>query len=68
MTNSVFHSLDGANRASAEASLEFGRFRVLLRQRLLLADGAPMELGTRALELLLALLEANRSLVSKSSY
>ena len=48
----------GANRATAEASLEFGRFRVLLRQRLLVADNAPIELGSRAFELLLALVEA----------
>jgi DNA-binding winged helix-turn-helix (wHTH) protein len=65
MTNSVFRGLEEANRATAEWSLEFGRFRVLLRQRLLLADGVPTELGTRAFELLLALLEANASLVSK---
>ena len=65
MTNSVFHKLYRVNRAPAEASLEFGRFRVLLRQRLLMADGVPIELGTRAFELLLALLEANGSLVSK---
>jgi DNA-binding winged helix-turn-helix (wHTH) protein len=65
MTNLAFHTLDGANRSAAEASLEFGRFRVLLRQRKLLADGVPIELGTRAFELLLALLEANGSLVSK---
>ena len=50
---------------AAEPSLEFGRFRVLLRQRLLLADGVPIELGTRAFEFLLALLEADGSLVSK---
>ena len=57
-----------ANRwrsAAAEPSLEFGRFRVLLRQRLLLADAVPIELGTRAFEFLLALLEADGSLVSK---
>jgi len=65
MVNSAFHSLDGTNCAAAEASLEFGRFRVLLRQRRLLADGAPIELGTRAFELLLVLLEADGSLVSK---
>jgi ferredoxin-like protein FixX len=65
MTTSAFPTLDGANRSSAEASLEFGRFRVLLRQRQLLADGAPIELGTRAFELLLTLLEGNGSLVSK---
>ena len=51
--------------AAAEPSLEFGRFRVLLRQRLLLADAVPIELGTRAFEFLLALLEADGSLVSK---
>jgi len=65
MTNSLSHNLDRADRAPVEGSLEFGRFRVLLRQRLLLADGVPIELGTRAFELLLALLEANGSLVSK---
>jgi DNA-binding winged helix-turn-helix (wHTH) protein len=58
----------GANRPSsttADAALEFGRFRVLLRRRQLLADGAPVELGTRAFDLLLVLLEADGSLVSK---
>src|SRR5947207_3984380 len=65
MTNPAFFTLDGASRSAAEVSLEFGRFRVRLRQRKLLADGVPIELGTRAFELLLALLEANGSLVSK---
>ena len=58
----------GANRsrlATADTTLEFGRFRVLLRQRQLVADGVPIELGTRALDLLLVLLEADGSLVSK---
>src|SRR5947209_17145329 len=57
----------GANRASpaADAALEFGRFRVLLRRRQLLADGVPVELGTRAFDLLLVLLEADGSLVTK---
>ena len=53
------------NSAAAEPPLEFGRYRVLLRQRLLLADGVRIELGTRAFEFLLALLEADGSLVSK---
>jgi DNA-binding winged helix-turn-helix (wHTH) protein len=48
-----------------EATLEFGRFRVLLRQRQLVADGVSIELGTRALDLLLVLLEADGSLVAK---
>jgi DNA-binding winged helix-turn-helix (wHTH) protein len=54
-----------SNPAAADATLEFGRFRVLLRQRQLLAGGVPIELGTRAFDLLLALLEADGSLVTK---
>ena len=60
----------GGNRSSpspaaADAMLEFGRFRILLRRRQLAADGVPIELGTRAFDLLLALLEADGSLVTK---
>ena len=51
--------------ATADAALEFGRFRVLLRRRQLLADGVPVELGTRAFDLLLVLLEADGLLVTK---
>jgi DNA-binding winged helix-turn-helix (wHTH) protein len=51
--------------AAADATLEFGRFRVLLRERQLVADSGPIELGTRALDLLLVLLEADGSLVTK---
>jgi DNA-binding winged helix-turn-helix (wHTH) protein len=51
--------------ATNDAAVEFGRFRVLLRQRQLFADGVPVELGTRAFDLLLVLLEANGLLVSK---
>jgi DNA-binding winged helix-turn-helix (wHTH) protein len=57
-----------ANRSSpaaAEATLEFGRFRVLLRRRQLVADGALIELGGRAFDLLLVLLKADGSLVTK---
>ena len=57
-----------ANRsrpATAEAAYEFGRFRVLLRRRQLFAGDAPVELGTRAFDLLLVLLEADGSLVTK---
>jgi DNA-binding winged helix-turn-helix (wHTH) protein len=52
-------------RPSADAALEFGRFRVLLRRRRLVADGVPVELGTRAFDLLLVLLEADGALVTK---
>jgi DNA-binding winged helix-turn-helix (wHTH) protein len=56
---------DRTNLSPGEPSLAFGRYRVLLRQRRLLADSVPVALGTRAFELLLALVEANGSLVSK---
>ena len=57
----------GANRLrpAADAMLEFGRFRILLRRRQLVADGVPIELGIRAFDLLLVLLEADGSLATK---
>jgi len=61
--------LDGtyqASSAAAETAVEFGCFRVLLRRRQLLADGVPVDLGTRAFDLLLALLEADGALVTKN--
>ena len=54
-----------SSRATRDASIEFGRFRVLLRQRQLLVDGVPVELGTRAFDLLLVLVEADGALVTK---
>ena len=54
-----------SSRATGDASIEFGRFRVLLRRRRLLADGVPVELGTRTFDLLLVLLEADGALVTK---
>jgi DNA-binding winged helix-turn-helix (wHTH) protein len=51
--------------AEAEPAIEFGHFRVLLRRRQLLADGAPVELGARAFDILLVLIEADGLLVTK---
>ena len=51
--------------SAADPTLEFGRFRILPRQRQLLADGVPVELGTRAIDLLMVLIEANGALVTK---
>jgi len=56
---------NASHRATAGEAIEFSCFRVLLRQRQLLADGVPVELGTRAFDLLLVLLEADGSLVTK---
>jgi DNA-binding winged helix-turn-helix (wHTH) protein len=59
------HSASRSSPAATDAMLEFGRFRVLLRRRQLVTDGMPIELGTRAFDLLLVLLEADGSLVTK---
>src|SRR3984893_3191027 len=58
-------AMDRSSPAAADATLACGRFHVLLRQRQLVADGVPIELGTRAFGLLLVLLEADGSLVAK---
>jgi hypothetical protein len=50
---------------TAEAAIEFGHFQVLFRPPRLLADGAPVEIGTRGFDLLLLLLEAHGALVTK---
>jgi DNA-binding winged helix-turn-helix (wHTH) protein len=62
----LLHGADRSSSASCEAAVEFGCFRVLLRRRQLLAAGVPVELGTRAFDLLLALLEAEGALVTKN--
>jgi DNA-binding winged helix-turn-helix (wHTH) protein len=63
--NPLPHGANRSNPAAVDATLEFGRFRVLLRRRQLVADGVPIELGTRAFDLLLVLLQADGSLVTK---
>ena len=63
--NPLPHGGTASHRAAAGEALEFSRIRVLLRRRQLLADGVPVELGTRAFDLLLVLLEADGSLVTK---
>jgi DNA-binding winged helix-turn-helix (wHTH) protein len=63
--NSPLRHANRANPAPTDEVLEFGRFRVLLRRRQLVSDAGPIELGTRAFDLLVALLEADGSLVTK---
>ena len=55
----------GEKPLDAGATIEFGRFRLLLRRRELLADGAPVRLGTRAFDILMVLIEAEGSLVTR---
>jgi phospholipid transport system substrate-binding protein len=42
------HSPTQSRSAAPEAALDFGRFRMPLRRRQLMADGEPVKLGTRA--------------------
>jgi DNA-binding winged helix-turn-helix (wHTH) protein len=46
-------------------ALRFGRFRLVLHSRELLADGVPLSIGNRALDVLFALIEAQGELVTK---
>src|SRR6516165_3756143 len=46
--------------------LSFGPFHLLVRERLLTRDGAPVELGARALDLLVALISSPHEIVSKT--
>ena len=49
------------------AAIEFGRFTVLPHRRELLADSQPLELSGRAFDVLMALIEASGSVVSKDA-
>ena len=53
--------------AAEPAGFVFGRFVLRRRERLLLADGAPVELGSRTVEVLLALVEAAGALLTKGA-
>jgi DNA-binding winged helix-turn-helix (wHTH) protein len=55
---------DRESPAATGAPLEFGRFRLLVRQRRLLAGGVPVQLGPRAFDILLILIEADGALVT----
>jgi DNA-binding winged helix-turn-helix (wHTH) protein len=63
--NPLPHVENNPRPAMVGSALEFGRFRALLRRRELVADGVPVQLGTRAFDLLLILAEADGSLVTK---
>jgi len=51
----------------APTIVDFGRFRVLSQRRELLADNRPLELGGRAFDVLMALIEARGAVVSKDA-
>lgn len=49
----------------AKDALSFGPFRLDAGERLLTRDGAPVELGARALDILIALVSAPKEVISK---
>src|SRR6202040_4486090 len=53
--------------AHVPAAIEFGRFSVLPHRRELLAEGQPLELGGRAFDVLMALIEASGAVVGKDA-
>jgi DNA-binding response OmpR family regulator len=66
-----FDSLSGTHsdfsRVNPDPTIRFGPFCVHPRSRKLFADGQPVDLGSRAFDLLIVLLEAQGALVSKDS-
>jgi DNA-binding winged helix-turn-helix (wHTH) protein len=52
--------------ALAATAMSFGPFQILPNQRLLLEEGRPLHLGSRALDILVALVERAGELVSKA--
>src|SRR5271170_1731510 len=53
--------------AEAPAAVEFGRFSILPLRRQLLAEGQAVELGGRAFDVLMVLIEASGVVVSKDT-
>ena len=51
--------------AEDPVTIEFGRFRVVRHRRELLADGQPIELGGRAFDTLVALIDARGTVLGK---
>jgi DNA-binding winged helix-turn-helix (wHTH) protein len=52
--------------ACVERAIVFGPFRLFPRQRILLEGDVPLRVGSRALDMLIALLERPGDLISKS--
>ncbi len=58
-------STRGADRIDTSGDFEFGRFCVLPRRREILSDGLPLNVGGRAFDLLVSLIEARGAVISK---
>jgi len=65
MTEPARFELKVVEPAGLEEGLEFGPFRLLVKQRMLLEDGRPQRLGGRALDLLILLASRPGELLTK---
>src|SRR5689334_8043227 len=57
----------GLRGSTAEGAISFGPFQLFVSERLLEKGGVPVHLGSRALDLLIALVECAPEVVSKKS-
>ena len=64
-TNRATPSREGRTSPSSAAAIWFGAFCLLPRQRLLLEADQPVPLGSRALDILIALIERHGELVTR---
>src|SRR5580765_419992 len=64
-TSVVLQSVTVAGPREDPDIIEFGRFKVVRHRRELLADGRPVELGGRAFDTLVALIDARGSVLGK---
>src|SRR5271157_993519 len=64
-TNRATPSREGRTSPSSAAAIWFGAFCLLARQRLLLEADQPVPLGSRALDILIALIERHGELVTR---
>ena len=53
--------------AQAPAAIEFGRFSVLQHRREVLTAGRPLDVGGRAFDVLMVLIDASGAVVSKDT-
>src|SRR5207244_12878927 len=61
----VYNPLGMAGAADRSQTIEFGRFTVISHRRELLADGRPIELGGRAFDTLMVLIDARSTVLGK---
>src|SRR5262245_7787781 len=65
MTRAALQSQIVAGLPEVSVTIEFGRFKVIRHRREVLVDGRPVELGGRAFDTLMALIDARGTVLDK---